>query len=119
MLTAKETPLTNATGKDNAWRSFNNGVWQDQINVRDFIQKNYTPYSGDYSFLKGPTSRTDKLWGELKELLTQETEVGGVLDADTKVVGTVASHGGGSPAFPPTSATFSDSRKCPLSTALS
>jgi len=78
-----------------AWRDFSNGSWQDTIDVRDFIQANYRPYTGDYSFLKGPSLRTQKLWDELKELLRQEREAGGVLDADTKVVGTVASHGAG------------------------
>ncbi len=79
----------------NAWRTFQNGVWQDSIDVRDFIQKNYTPYTGDYAFLKGPTAKTNQLWDELKVLLEQEREAGGVLDADTKVVGSVASHGAG------------------------
>lgn len=78
-----------------AWRSFNNGAWQDSIDVRDFIQKNYRPYTGDYAFLKGPTAKTNQLWNELKDLLRLEHEAGGVLDADTKVVGTVASHGAG------------------------
>ncbi len=79
----------------NAWRSFDNGDWQDKIDVRDFIQKNYTPYTGDYAFLKGPSAKTDQLWDELKVLLARELDSGGVLDADTKVVGTVASHGAG------------------------
>lgn len=78
-----------------AWRNFNDGDWQDQIDVRDFIQRNFKPYDGDYAFLKGPTARTLQLWGELSELLRQEREAGGVLDADTKVVGRVASHGAG------------------------
>lgn len=78
-----------------AWRNFRQGIWQDQIEVRDFIQKNYTPYEGDYSFLKEPTAKTEQLWNELKVLLDQEREAGGVLDADTKVVGRVDSHGAG------------------------
>lgn len=85
----------NAMTQANAWRTFENGDWQDTIDVRDFIQKNYTPYEGDYAFLKGPTAKTNQLWDELKVLLEQEREAGGVLDADTKVVGTVASHGAG------------------------
>ncbi len=85
----------NAATQANAWRTFENGDWQDTIDVRDFIQKNYTPYAGDYAFLKGPTAKTNQLWDELKVLLAQELEAGGVLDADTKVVGTVASHGAG------------------------
>jgi len=81
--------------QSDAWRSFNNGAWQDEIDVRDFIQKNYTPYGGDYAFLKEPTDCTKQLWNELKELLAEERAAGGVLDADTKVVGSVASHGAG------------------------
>ena len=95
MLSTKEAPQKNDQNKAPAWRSFNNGIWQDQINVRDFIQENYTPYSGDYSFLKEPTTCTQKLWDELKELLAAESAAGGVLDADTKIVGLVASHGAG------------------------
>ncbi|CAA6679557.1 MULTISPECIES: formate C-acetyltransferase [unclassified Lentimonas] len=89
------TTQENAATQANAWRTFDNGDWQDSIDVRDFIQKNYTPYEGDYAFLKGPTAKTNQLWDELKELLQQEREAGGVLDADTKTVGTVASHGAG------------------------
>ncbi|MCH6258386.1 formate C-acetyltransferase [Puniceicoccaceae bacterium K14] len=77
------------------WRGFQGGDWETSIDVRDFIQKNYTPYTGDDSFLKGPTKRTLKLWDDLKALLQKEREAGGVLDADTKVVGKVASHGAG------------------------
>ena len=89
------TTQENAATQANAWRTFDNGDWQDSIDVRDFIQKNYTPYTGDYAFLKGPTAKTNQLWDELKVLLAQELEAGGVLDADTKTVGTVASHGAG------------------------
>jgi len=77
------------------WRTFASGSWQDRVDVRDFIQCNYKPYEGDASFLQGPTQRTEELWGDLKKLLADELEAGGVLDADTKVVGTVASHGAG------------------------
>ncbi len=85
-------PSAVSTGK---WRSFQSGAWQRGIDVRDFIQRNYTPYTGDGVFLKGPTERTVKLWDQLKQLLNQEREAGGVLDADTKIVGTVVSHGAG------------------------
>ena len=97
MITTQAAPLANdaRSTQVQAWRSFHHGVWQDQINVRDFIQQNYTPYDGDYAFLKEPSERTVKLWDELRALLTQEREAGGVLDADTKVVGRVASHGAG------------------------
>lgn len=78
-----------------SWRGFKGESWQGEINVRDFIQCNFTPYKGDYAFLKGPTARTIQLWDELKVLLDQEREAGGVLDADTSVVGKVASHGAG------------------------
>lgn len=93
--TAPTSENESAHTPQNAWRSFNNGVWQDSIDVRDFIQSNYTPYTGDYAFLKEPTAKTNQLWDELKVLLAQELDAGGVLDADTKVVGTVASHGAG------------------------
>ena len=74
------------------WEGFNNGAWQKEINVRDFIQKNYTPYDGDESFLAGPTDATKELWKEILELQKKEREAGGVLDMDTKVVQTITSH---------------------------
>lgn len=78
-----------------AYRSFKKGHWMDTINVRDFIQRNYTPYEGDDSFLEGPTEATKKLWDQVMELNKQEAAKGGVLDADTKVVSTITSHGPG------------------------
>ena len=77
------------------WEGFNNGAWQKEINVRDFIQKNYTPYDGDESFLAGPTEATKELWKEILELQKKEREAGGVLDMDTKVVQTITSHEAG------------------------
>lgn len=77
------------------WRAFNNGIWEHEINVRDFIQKNYTPYDGDDSFLAGPTSKTGELWAQVMELSGKEREAGGVLDMDTKLVSTITSHGPG------------------------
>jgi formate C-acetyltransferase len=77
------------------WKGFTNGVWQNEVNVRDFILKNFTPYTGDESFLAGPTESTSKLWDQVMELSKQEREAGGVLDADTKVVSTITSHGPG------------------------
>ena len=74
---------------------FISGKWQQEINVRDFIQKNYTPYEGDSSFLAKPTEATTKLWQECCDLLKQERDNGGVLDMDTKVVSTITSHGAG------------------------
>lgn len=78
------------------WNKFQPGDWQKEINVRDFIQKNYTPYEGDSSFLKGTTEKTQKLWDEVLELYKKEKESkGGVLDIDTKTVSTVAAHDAG------------------------
>lgn len=76
-------------------REFISGKWQQEINVRDFIQKNYTPYEGDSSFLAKPTEATTKLWQECCDLLKKERDNGGVLDMDTKVVSTITSHGAG------------------------
>lgn len=77
------------------WRSFKSGVWEREINVRDFIQKNYTPYDGNDTFLAGPTQRTKELWDQVMDLSRQEREAGGVLDMDTKVISTITSHGPG------------------------
>ena len=78
------------------WNKFQPGDWQKEINVRDFIQRNYTPYEGDSSFLKGTTEKTQKLWNEVLELYKKEKESkGGVLDIDTKTVSTVAAHEAG------------------------
>ncbi len=74
---------------------FIGGKWQQEINVRDFIQKNYTPYEGDSSFLAEATESTKKLWQECCDLLKQERDNGGVLDMDTKIVSTITSHGAG------------------------
>ncbi len=74
---------------------FVGGKWQHEINVRDFIQRNYTLYEGDSSFLAGPTAATTKLWEECCDLFKKERENGGVLDMDTKVVSTITSHGAG------------------------
>ena len=78
-----------------AWEGFTAGAWQSRIDVRDFIQKNYTPYDGDDSFLEGPTQDTTDLWNEVLELSKQEREAGGVLDMDTKIISTITSHGPG------------------------
>ena len=82
--------------KFDAWNDFEKGDWQSEINVRDFIQRNYTPYEGDSSFLTNPTEKTKKLWDEVLELYKQEKAApGGVLDIDTKTVSTVAAHDAG------------------------
>ena len=77
------------------WTDFVGGKWESEINVRDFIQKNYHPYDGDEAFLAGPTQNTKDLWEQVLDLQRQEREAGGVLDMDTKVVSTIVSHGPG------------------------
>lgn len=77
------------------WNSFKGGVWEKEINVRDFIQKNYTPYEGDESFLAGPTETTKELWAQVMELSEEERKKGGVLDMDTHIISTITSHGPG------------------------
>ena len=81
--------------KYSVWNGFNTGKWEKEINVRDFIQKNYTPYEGDAKFLAGPTEKTKKLWDEVLELYKKERENGGVLDASTDVASTITSHAPG------------------------
>ena len=77
------------------WESFHSGIWEKEINVRDFIQKNYTPYDGKEDFLQGPTQRTKDLWEQVLELTKEEQAKGGVLDMDTKIISTITSHGPG------------------------
>ncbi|MCI8831064.1 MAG: formate C-acetyltransferase [Lachnospiraceae bacterium] len=77
------------------WITFQTGVWEKEINVRDFIQKNYTPYDGDDAFLAGPTQNTTDLWAQVMDLTEQERKAGGVLDMDTKIISTITSHGPG------------------------
>ena len=81
--------------KFDQWNNFKSGEWQDEINVRDFIQHNYTPYTGDDSFLVGATERTKELWNEVLELYKKERENGGVLDADTKTPSAVNAYNAG------------------------
>lgn len=78
-----------------AYRGFTSGNWMREIDVRNFIQLNYTPYEGDDSFLEGPTEATNKLWEQVMKLNKEERERGGVWEADTKVVSTIVSHGPG------------------------
>lgn len=78
-----------------AWNGFKGDIWQKEINVRDFIQRNYTEYTGDESFLEGPTEATKALWDQVLDLNKQERDNGGVLDMDTKIVSTITSHGPG------------------------
>ncbi|MBQ3181548.1 MAG: formate acetyltransferase, partial [Clostridia bacterium] len=79
----------------NEWEGFSGRIWKMEVNVRDFIQKNYTPYDGDASFLEDATEATDKLWEKLQELQKEERAKGGVLDMDTNVVSTITSHAPG------------------------
>lgn len=77
------------------WDGFEGRIWKEEVNVRDFIQKNYTPYDGDSSFLEGPTEATDKLWGALQALQKEERAKGGVLDMETEVVTGLTAYGPG------------------------
>ena len=77
------------------WRGFRGTHWVDDVNVRDFIQNNYTQYSGDESFLEGPTEATTELWGKVQDLQKQERAKGGVLDMETEVVSSITSYGPG------------------------
>ena len=83
------------TMKFEEWNGFNHGTWEREINVRDFIQKNYEPYDGDDEFLAGPTQATKDLWEQVMDLSKKEREAGGVLDMDTKIISTITSHGPG------------------------
>lgn len=97
---AKETaptpdPSSKPTRSD-AWANFNLGAWTETTDVRDFIQRNYTPYEGDESFLAGPSELTAKLWDEVKDLMQEELKCeGAVLDADEKTVSSIISHKAG------------------------
>ncbi len=77
------------------WNGFEGNLWKEEVNVRDFIQKNYKPYDGDESFLAGPTEATDKLWGILQGLQKEERAKGGVLDMDTEIVSGITAHNPG------------------------
>ncbi len=80
---------------NDAWDGFQAGKWNKEVNLRDFIQLNYTPYDGDDSFLAGPTQDTLTLWDQVMDLTKKEIEAGGVLDMDTKIVSTLVSHKAG------------------------
>ena len=91
MVKSKEVPMINFE----QWEGFEGRIWKEEVNVRDFIQKNYTPYDGDESFLAGPTEATDKLWGALQKLQKAERAKGGVLDMETEVVSGLTAYGPG------------------------
>ena len=78
-----------------SWDGFEGGVWQEEVNVRDFIQRNYTPYDGDESFLTPPTDATNRLWARVQELQKEERAKGGVLDMETEVVSGLTAYGPG------------------------
>lgn len=78
-----------------AWENFKGGKWESEIDVRDFIQRNYTPYDGNADFLSKPTQNTLDLWAQASDLANKERMAGGVLDMDTKVISTITSHGPG------------------------
>ena len=77
------------------WEGFQGKNWVNSVDVRAFIQCNYTPYDGDETFLEGPTEATDKLWGKLQELQKEERAKGGVLDMETEVVSSLTAYGPG------------------------
>ena len=78
-----------------AWNGFEGRIWKEEINVRDFIQKNYHPYDGDESFLEDPTDATKTLWNKIQELQKEERANGGILDMETKVVSGLTAYGAG------------------------
>ena len=79
----------------NPWNNFKPGKWQNTIDIRDFIQENYLPYTGNEDFLATVTSRTKQLWEHCSQLLAKEREKGGVLDVDTGIVSTITAHSPG------------------------
>lgn len=91
---ATTTENLRPTGESAAWRGFHPGEWEKTVDVRDFVQENYTPYEGDASFLSGPTERTTRVWEALCELFPEERERG-VYDIDTKNPGRINGHGAG------------------------
>ncbi len=93
-ITADQTPATSTEASNTAWRGFVSGPWRDVIDVRDFIQRNYTPYDGDDTFLAPATERTTKVWTALTEMFPEE-RAKGVYDIDTHTPGTITSHAPG------------------------
>lgn len=79
----------------NAWQGFKTGRWNKNIDVREFIQLNYSLYEGDDEFLEGPTKATETLWDQVMQLSKEERERGGMWDMDTKVASTITSHDAG------------------------
>lgn len=94
MLVKTNCHLKEAIMKEQ-WQGFKGSKWQDEVDVRDFIQNNYKPYDGDESFLEGPTESTNTLWGKLQKLQKEERAKGGVLDMETEVVSSLTAYGPG------------------------
>src|SRR3954463_7400595 len=91
-MTATAIPaIATATG----WDGFASGPWHERIDVRDFIQRNYTPYTGNAGFLEGPTERTSAVWEQLSHLMAAERALGGLLDVDASTPSTITSHAPG------------------------
>ncbi|WP_166242692.1 formate C-acetyltransferase [Paenibacillus turpanensis] len=94
-MVMKEKDVQGAAGVPAPWRGFRPGKWQTATNVKDFIDKNITPYTGDEAFLASPTDATLALWDQVRELMKKERDNGGVLDVDVNTVSTIVSHGPG------------------------
>jgi len=94
-MTTNQANMTDRTKTVDAWQGFATGSWQRGIDVNNFIERNITPYDGDDSFLSGPTIETTSLWQQVRELMRQERENGGVLDVDVNTVSTITSHSPG------------------------
>lgn len=94
MLVKTNCHLKEAIMKEQ-WQGFKGSKWQDEVDVRDFIQNNYKPYNGDESFLEGPTESTNTLWEKLQKLQKEERAKGGVLDMETEVVSSLTAYGPG------------------------
>ena len=94
-MSEQNTRNGNADVFKKAWRGFQGTKWTDEVNVREFIQNNYTQYDGTEDFLAAPTEATDKLWGRLQELQKEERKKGGVLECETEIVSSLTSYGPG------------------------
>ena len=94
-MSEQNTLNGNADVFKKAWRGFQGTKWTDEVNVREFIQNNYTQYDGTEDFLTAPTEATDKLWGRLQELQKEERKKGGVLECETEIVSSLTSYGPG------------------------
>lgn len=94
MFLSESTPQTKSENQTRENSLFNSGKWNQEVDVRDFIQRNFKPYDGDEAFLKPATERTQKLWNQVAELMKIERQKG-ILDADTKIVSSITAHGAG------------------------